>query len=244
MNHRTRSALVGVVSVLAVFVVAGVAKSAVTSFKGQGQFEVDSLKVGVQGSGGVTAFNGTIINNTTGANNSDQPVTFGDNVRIDGRVYRGATAGTTDTMPFIINDNTEIAGTLSVGGNSVKGTKRYSGTIDRTASGDFVATFSSGITCSDETATFPKYYHYHHREIAIPETTMAAPADVRVFTTPGDGTGYSPSQYPDSNNVWVSQGYSLSEGRVNLMYKVVTEACDGTLSTSYYLGTSYQILVK
>lgn len=76
---------------------------------------VPYLRVGSQGVGGVTYFNGTIINETTN-NGADNPVTFGDNVRIDGRVHRGATAGTGDTMPFIVNDNMEIAGTLSVTG--------------------------------------------------------------------------------------------------------------------------------
>lgn len=78
--------------------------------------QVNSLKVGQQGIGGVTYFNGTIINETTGNGGTDNPITFGDNVRIDGRVYRGATAGTGDTMPFIVNDNMEITGTLTVGG--------------------------------------------------------------------------------------------------------------------------------
>ena len=39
-------------------------------------------------------------------------------MRIDGRIYRGATAGTDagDSMPFIINDNAQVAGTLTVAG--------------------------------------------------------------------------------------------------------------------------------
>lgn len=39
-----------------------------------------------------------------------------DNVRIDGRVYRGATAGSGDSKPFIVNDNMEVAGNLTVNG--------------------------------------------------------------------------------------------------------------------------------
>ncbi len=84
-------------------------------FDVQGTMMFDSIKVGRQGEGGVTFFNGTIINNTTGTGDSDLPVTFGDNVRIDGRVYRGATAGTGDTMPFIVNDNMEVVGSLTIG---------------------------------------------------------------------------------------------------------------------------------
>ncbi|MBU2229029.1 hypothetical protein KJ810_01325 [Patescibacteria group bacterium] len=81
----------------------------------------DWLRVGTQDEGGVTFFNGTIINETTGDDDADNPVTFGDNVRIDGRVYRGATAGTSDSMPFIVNDNMEIAGTLAVGNITATG---------------------------------------------------------------------------------------------------------------------------
>ncbi|MFA5070273.1 MAG: hypothetical protein WC528_03245 [Patescibacteria group bacterium] len=75
--------------------------------------QVNSLEVGLQGVGGVTFFNGTIVNSTT-TSGADNPVAFGDNVRIDGRIYRGATPGTSDTMPFIINDNLEVAGSLTV----------------------------------------------------------------------------------------------------------------------------------
>lgn len=78
-----------------------------------GSLSVDSLRVGSQGVGGVTYFNGTIVNNTT-TNNLDNPVTFGDNVRIDGRVYRGSVAGTSDSKPFIINDNVQVDGYMTV----------------------------------------------------------------------------------------------------------------------------------
>jgi len=79
--------------------------------------QVNSLKVGQQGVGGVTYFNGTIVNETTGENEADNPVTFGDNVRIDGRVYRGATPGydANDNMSFIVNDNMEVTGSLTAG---------------------------------------------------------------------------------------------------------------------------------
>ncbi|MFH1367009.1 MAG: hypothetical protein ABIH38_03400 [Patescibacteria group bacterium] len=82
-------------------------------FEVSGGLKANNLTVGAQGTGGVTFFNGTIVNITTTAG-ADNPVTFGDNVRIDGRIYRGATAGTSDTLPVIINDNLEVAGSLSV----------------------------------------------------------------------------------------------------------------------------------
>jgi len=53
---------------------------------------VPSIKVGKQGVGGVTFFNGTIVNNTTD-DGVDNPVTFGDNVRIDGEIFRTEKGG-------------------------------------------------------------------------------------------------------------------------------------------------------
>lgn len=85
-------------------------------FSLDGTLKVSALKVGAQSVGGVTYFNGTIINNTTNSTGADNPVTFGDNVRIDGRVYRGIVAGTSDSLPFIVNDNMEVMGNLTVDG--------------------------------------------------------------------------------------------------------------------------------
>ncbi|MBU0964109.1 hypothetical protein KKC06_03660 [Patescibacteria group bacterium] len=84
-------------------------------FNVDGTLGVSALRVGAQGMGGVTQFNGTIINNTT-QDGADLPVTFGDNVRIDGRVYRGAGDGPYDDKPFIINDNAWVVGDLEVTG--------------------------------------------------------------------------------------------------------------------------------
>jgi len=58
---------------------------------GEGTAEFDSIKIGQQGIGGVTYFNGSIVNNTSSGGVLN-PVTFGDDIRIDGRVWRGATA--------------------------------------------------------------------------------------------------------------------------------------------------------
>jgi len=99
-----------VVAIASIALTAGIVKAA--------SLTVDSLTVGKQGVGGVTYFNGTIINNTKGTGNSDNPVTFGDNVRIDGYVFRGPTAGAGDSKPFKINDDEEVVGNLTVGGNS------------------------------------------------------------------------------------------------------------------------------
>ena len=63
----------------------------------------DSVYIGKQDVGGVTFFNGTIINTTTD-DGADNPVTFGDDVRIDGGIYRGPSKGTSDDMPLKIYD--------------------------------------------------------------------------------------------------------------------------------------------
>ncbi|NQV13581.1 MAG: hypothetical protein HQ530_04765 [Parcubacteria group bacterium] len=55
--------------------------------------QVASLTVGSQGVGGVTYFNGTIVNNTTGDNDSNTPVTIGDNLRVDGAIQRMGEGG-------------------------------------------------------------------------------------------------------------------------------------------------------
>jgi len=111
----------------------------------------DSVYIGQQDVGGVTYFNGTIVNQTENADGSGIPVTFGDDVRVDGRIYRGATAGTSasDSMPVIVNDNMEVAGTLTVGGFSGTGvistSDIASGAVTQTAesSGNPLATQST-----------------------------------------------------------------------------------------------------
>lgn len=82
-----------------------------------GTWTVSSLKVGEQGTGGVTFFNGTIVNQTTTSGGADNPVTFGDKVRIDDTIYRGATEGPGDDLPLKLNDDVRIYGDLTVDGN-------------------------------------------------------------------------------------------------------------------------------
>lgn len=113
-----------------------------------GSFKVDSLVVGQQSVGGVTFFNGTIVNNTTDATEADNPVTFGDNVRIDGRVYRGAVAGTGDSMPFIVNDNMEIAGNLTVTGGLTVGDNQTV-TLGESTVLDVTNTTITGLSTTD-----------------------------------------------------------------------------------------------
>lgn len=122
MNRNTFFS-VAVSTLVVALAVVGVAVAATpaandTSLLNKGTVEVDSLKVGRQGSGGVTFFNGTIVN-VTSENGVENPVTFGDDVRIDGRVWRGDARGTADSKPFIIEDNVQVDGSLTVGGTNV-----------------------------------------------------------------------------------------------------------------------------
>jgi len=118
---------------------------------------VPSIKVGAQGVGGVTFFNGTIVNSTTDADTGDEmPVTFGDDVRIDGRVFRGATAGTSvgDSKPFIINDNAEVAGSLSIGSLSGTGVVNSTNILDGTiAAADLASSSVTSAKIVDGTIT-------------------------------------------------------------------------------------------
>ncbi len=60
------------------------------------------VKIGEQSTGGITQFNGTIINNTTDTNGNDNPVTVGDKMRIDDYIYRVEVGG---TYPLKIADS-------------------------------------------------------------------------------------------------------------------------------------------
>ncbi|MBU1119438.1 hypothetical protein KKH43_06165 [Patescibacteria group bacterium] len=80
----------------------------------------DSVYIGKQGTGGVTFFNGTIVNSTTN-DGVDNPVTFGDNVRIDGEIWRGEQSGPfagadAKDMPVKVNDDLKVYGNTTIDG--------------------------------------------------------------------------------------------------------------------------------
>jgi len=122
-----------------------------------GTMKMKSVMIGEQDIGGVTYFNGSIVNDTT-TSSVDNPVTFGDNVRIDGRVWRGATAGTADAQPFIINDNLEVTGSLTANSinmtvldnlGCVNGEFAYFGTDGWECVPDYSASILDFIICLD-----------------------------------------------------------------------------------------------
>jgi len=114
MKIKKKFIIVGAVF-LATLIVSGTAFAATewsgdNTFTGTVNWFKKGVKIGQQGSGGVTFFNGTIVNQTT-TDGADNPVAFGDNVRIDGEIWRGASSGTSDDTPVKINDKLTTYGT-------------------------------------------------------------------------------------------------------------------------------------
>jgi hypothetical protein len=225
-----RKLVVTMTVVAAIVLSAGAVKAASGAF--------DSLVVGRQGAGGVTYFNGSIQNSTT-TNGVDNPVAFADNVRIDGRVYRGATAGTGDTQPFIVNDNMEVAGTLTVGGSPATTKTVITGTIDLTQPGDATYVLDYETDC----VAFPdnlKTYTYHYKKVPVSQVSMDAPPDLRVFVSvESDTNGF----YPDVADLWTSYGYTIQDGYVYIEYKYTADMCDGTSTGYNYTTGNYKIVL-
>ncbi|MBU1167082.1 hypothetical protein KKC60_01595 [Patescibacteria group bacterium] len=125
----------------------------------------DSVYVGKQDVGGVTFFNGTIVNSTTtsGANN---PVTFGDNVRIDGTLFRTEAGGSNplkvDDTVIPQSDNTHSLGSAT---NQFKD-GYFSGTLNAPG---VVASLgeSSGISSTTTTASGSNYDTLTEKEVTV-----------------------------------------------------------------------------
>ncbi|MFH1598262.1 MAG: hypothetical protein ABIB97_04315 [Patescibacteria group bacterium] len=231
------------------------------SFDVQGTMLFDSIKVGRQDEGGVTFFNGTIVNNTT-TGGADNPVTFGDNVRIDGRVYRGSSPGTSDTQPFIVNDKMQVTGNLSVASLTVTDNQTISGTltlgdgdpaaakkilagnIQITEDGDAIATYDTTTDCGDCPSCYD-YYDYHYAKIAVPEVSYNNLPNIRVFGAIEPSEGYGSTAYLDlDEEQFVPLSFSLTEGYVYVQFKNITYGCDGLPNDpTYYTNGEYKILI-
>ena len=130
---------------------------------------VPSLQVGSQGAGGVTFFNGTIINNTTDSEGADQPVTFGDNVRIDGSLQRGNNSDT-DAWPVKVDDDLMVYGDLSVTGSlSSSSWGSQSGVISIPAAGcHFTSTKATNMGNYISVEESHDYYVVIHCPVQLP----------------------------------------------------------------------------
>jgi len=116
------------------------------------------------GTGGVIFANGSIINGST----ANKPVTFGDDVRIDGGIWRGPNAGTGDGLPVKISDDLRVDGEIWAGyspGNAIDGQSvvfadsvrpamdninAFGSNGYRWASGDFAGTVNVGNLGGDD----------------------------------------------------------------------------------------------
>jgi len=128
---------------------------------------VDSAYIGKQDVGGVTFFNGTIVNSTT-TDGVDNPVTFGDDVRIDGEIYRTQKGDDplkiSDTViPTMDNTNDlgssanqwkdgYFAGTLNIGALGGTGVVSGANITDGTITGDDISS-SADLSVDAITAT-------------------------------------------------------------------------------------------
>lgn len=148
--------------VLATFLVAGFVLAAternITSLLGgqdgdffnvDGTLMMDSIKIGRQGEGGVTFFNGSIVNQTTNGGVGN-PVTFGDDVRIDGEIWRTEKGG---NNPIKISDH--VVPTIGNTNDFGKIDRRWNSV--NSVSGDFSGSIAvggkvDGVNVSEEVA--------------------------------------------------------------------------------------------
>lgn len=179
------------------------------------------------------------------------------NLRVDGGIYRGTKAGAGDKKPVVINDDFLVRGDitgkkLTINSLSVSGTKRYSGTFDTSATGDFVSTMSySTVDCTNPSyATSIQTSATHYKAITIPEVTLAALPDIRVFYRTQTSTNfnpaslvYTPSMYPNGNDNWLPLTTYLNEGKAYFSYKTVTTQCNGTVTNTISTTGEYQVVI-
>lgn len=221
------------------------------------QFDISGiLKVNALRVTGTSFLGGPIVNPTL-TKGVDNPITYGDNVRIDGRIWRGTTAGPGDGKPFIINDDAQVTGslaagaittgtlttdTLTIGGVAAARHKVYSGTIDLTASGDLITTSTITIDCTNQAASWIKSFSYHWKRVDIAEMDLNnPPLIVLSYKLSATNTTYpanswiTPSSFPYP--MIYNQGYIL------FTYKTVLETCGGTVTPSYYTSGEYKVVV-
>lgn len=119
--------------------------------------EVGSLKVGEQGVGGVTFFNGSVINSTVDTYGNDLPVTISDNLRVDGAIQRG-TNQSGDQWGVKIDDGLRVYGDAyferdlnSLGSSHISGNFRVDGQIQR---GHNLPSDQWGVEINDDLSVF------------------------------------------------------------------------------------------
>jgi hypothetical protein len=142
-----------------------------------------------------------------------------------------------------VNKTTQFNGAVTIGGKPVPTKTLYKGVFDVTQDGDQVATWgptgSSDLCNAVPTATRTTEYHY--KKIAVSGLRMTAIPDIKV-SIQIDST-HMAGPYPNISNSWVGGSYVLADGYAYVMYKMVSVACSGTETPTYYTNGNYQILV-
>ena len=143
---------IGIGIIIAIAVTAGMSYANFNEVGGDNKFTgtvnwfPNGITIGQQGSGGVTFFNGTIVNETTDEDGNNNPITFGDNVRVDGELWRVEAGG---DNPLKVADTIlpSSNNAYDLGASSYKFKDGYfTGTVSMGALG------GSGIVSSDNIA--------------------------------------------------------------------------------------------
>lgn len=121
------------------------------TFDGTVNWLKKGVRIGQAGSGGVTFFNGTIVNETTN-DGADNPVTFGDNVRIDGEIFRTEVGGSSP-LKFADSVIPTKNGSYSIGSSSNRFKDGYfTGTVTMGALGGSGIVSSANLASSSVTS--------------------------------------------------------------------------------------------
>ncbi|MFA6043199.1 MAG: hypothetical protein WCV85_01730 [Patescibacteria group bacterium] len=169
------------------------------------------------------------------------------NIQVNGNIYRGKRAGAGDKNPLTVADDLKVTGTITSAGLNVPATKRYAGTIDIAAAGEVVTESYTTGDCALLPVTYPKVQRFHWKKIAVPEAKVAAYPDIRMYVKASITAPVAPSVNPFTGvaDLWMPAGsIYMSPGYVYYFFKAVQEACNGTLTPSYFTSGEYQIVVQ
>lgn len=142
-----------------------------------------------------------------------------------------------------VNKTAQFNGAVTIAGKAVTTKTAYKSSFDVTQDGDQVGAW--GSTMPDEfcnsSPTAIRTTEYHYKKIAVAGLRTNTIPDLKV-SIQIDST-HKAGPYPDVSDSWISGSYFLTDGYVYLMYKLVSVACNGTETPSYYTNGNYQILV-
>lgn len=169
------------------------------------------------------------------------------NVQANGNIYRGKRAGAGDNKPLLVADDLTVTGSITSNKLPVSGTKRYTGTIDTSVSGDIVIDSIGSTDCTTAPGAYMKASHTHWKKIAVPEVKVAALPDIRMYIKPYFTPVTAPSVNPLASiaDLWApASSIDVSPGYVYYFYKATSELCNGTITPTYFTTGEYQIVVQ